>query len=252
MNAMNDALTHTKLLRLFHHRYGMTPDYEFILECDYRRLICPGDTVFDIGAHVGRHTRTFSEIVGPRGNVWAFEPLPLQFSTLEALNLGPQVKLFNAAVSDQPGRSCFVHARGTPSESGLRQRIFNAPDLADPETIDVDVVRIDDFIQQIPSLQFAKIDVEGGEIGCLRGAVETLRRWRPFVAVEYGAQSYSAYGHTRRTLFDFAESNGYVIGDLFGAVCENLDTWDAVCDVIYWDWFLVPQERIAEWQQSFS
>jgi len=112
----------------------------------------------------------------------------------------------------------------------------------------VDVVRLDDFLDQIPSLHFVKIDVEGGEIGCLRGAVNALRRWKPFVSVEYGAQSYSAYGHARRTLFDFAESIGFIIGDLFGAVCSHLQTWEVVCDTVYWDWFLVPQERLVEWQ----
>ena len=184
--------------------------------------------------------------------VWAFEPLPPQFSALEELNLGQHVKLFNAAVSNYSGQSSFVHARGTPSESGLKQRIFNAPVFADPQRIYVNVVCIDDFVEKIPSLHFAKIDVEGGEIDCLRGAVNTLRRCRPFVAVEYGAGSYSAYGHTRRTLFDFATSVGFIIGDLFGAVCRDLDTWEAVCDKVYWDWFLVPEERVVEWQRLLT
>jgi len=249
---MNDAVIHAKLLEAFHKRYGIIPDYESILECNYRRLIRPGNTVIDIGAHLGRHTSVFAEIVGPTGRVWAFEPLPQQFSTLKALNLGSHVKLMNVAVSDRTGPSSFVHARGTPSESGLRQRIYNVPDVADPETIQVDVVRLDDFLGPISSLHFVKIDVEGAEIGCLRGAVNLLRRSRPFVTVEYGASSYSVYGHTRRTLFDFAESIDFVIGDLFGAVCPDSQTWDVVCDRVYWDWFLVPRERIAEWQSHLQ
>ena len=80
---MNGAVVHAKLLGAFHNRYGIIPDYEHILECNYRRLIGPANTVFDIGAHVGRHTRIFSEIVGPQGAVWAFEPLPVQFSVLK-------------------------------------------------------------------------------------------------------------------------------------------------------------------------
>lgn len=116
----------------------------------------------------------------------------------------------------------------------------------------IEVVRLDDFLDQIPSLQLVKIDVEGGEIGCLRGAAKLLRRRRPFVAVEYGAQSHSVYGHARRTLFDFAESIDFVVGDLFGAVCPDFETWDVVCDKVYWDWFLVPRERIGECQSHFQ
>jgi tRNA A58 N-methylase Trm61 len=85
---MNDAIIHAKLLEAFHKRYGIIPDYESILECNYRRLIGPGDTVIDIGAHVGRHTSVFGEIVGPKGTVWAFELLPQQLMVLGALNLG--------------------------------------------------------------------------------------------------------------------------------------------------------------------
>ena len=102
---MNDAVVHAKLLMAFRDRYRIIPDYEHVLECDYRRLIGPGDTVFDIGAHEGRHTSVFSEIVGPSGIVWAFEPLPLQFGTLDRLELGPHVRLINAAVSNYSGRS---------------------------------------------------------------------------------------------------------------------------------------------------
>src|SRR5262245_27460113 len=35
-----------------------------------------GDTVFDIGAHVGIYTLLFSDRVGPTGRVIAFEPAP--------------------------------------------------------------------------------------------------------------------------------------------------------------------------------
>jgi len=213
---MNDAIIHARLLEAFHKRYGIIPDYESILECNYRRLIGPGDTVIDIGAHLGRHTSVFAEIVGPTGTVWAFEPLAQQFSILKALNLGSHVKLLNVAVSDQAGRSSFVHARGTPSESGLRQRIYNVPDVADPETIQVDVVRLDDFLGRISSLHFVKIDVEGGEIGCLRGAVNLLRRLRPFVAVEYRACRTPSMG-TRDAHFSISLSRPTLLSVTFSA-----------------------------------
>jgi FkbM family methyltransferase len=125
-------------------------------------------SVKDNDTHLGRHTRVFADIVGPTGMLLAFEPLTPQFLALEALNLSPHVRLINAAVSDYSGRSAFVHARGTPSEGGLRGRIQRSGSggaTDDP----CHVVCLDDFLDQIPSLHFAKIDVEGGEIGCPRG-----------------------------------------------------------------------------------
>ena len=37
-------------------------------------------------------------------------------------------------------------------------------------------IRIVDFLDEITSLHYVKIDVEGGEIACPRGGVNTLRR----------------------------------------------------------------------------
>jgi len=91
-----------------------------------------------------------------------------------------------------------------------------------------------------------------GLIACIEGARTALGKFRPLVAVEYGYPSYSVYGNEPRTLFELAQSIGYVVGDLFGAVCQDVSEWEAVCDVAYWDWFLVPQERIDEWRIRLS
>ena len=249
---MSRAAIHADLLADFHNRLGIVPDYEHVLECGYRGLIDSGDTVVDVGAHTGRHTSVFAELVGPEGLVLAFEPLPDARDMLEARGLGPQVRLLPFALADVPGRAPFIHARGTPEESGLRRKNYNRPDLVHPEEIEVDIRRLDDFLADFRGLAFVKIDVEGAEIACIKGARAALDRFRPFVTVEYGRPSYSAYGNEARTLFDLAKSFGYVIGDLFGAVCRDVAEWGLVCDVAYWDWFLVPQERVDEWRARLS
>ena len=40
------------------------------------RFLKAGMTVFDVGAHVGFYTLLFSQYVGAKGRVFAFEPLP--------------------------------------------------------------------------------------------------------------------------------------------------------------------------------
>lgn len=41
-----------------------------------KRLCRPGMTILDIGANVGAHTLRFAKLVGERGRVVAFEPMP--------------------------------------------------------------------------------------------------------------------------------------------------------------------------------
>lgn len=231
------------------HRLRGFPDYEALLERAYRSLIRAGDTVIDVGAHTGRHTAVFRELVGGAGRVLAFEPLPDVAQALRDRGFDDRVQIFQCALSDFSGRSSFVHARGTPQESGLKERLYNHPALAAPTTIEVEVRRLDEFLPLIDQLSFLKLDIEGAELSCLRGAVELVRRFRPVISVEFGGSAYGAYGETPRALFDFAAAAGYRIGDLFGGICPDLESWLRVCDTAYWDYFLVPSERCAAWHR---
>ena len=69
--------------------------------------------------------------------------------------------------------------------------------------------------------------------------------------VEYGSPTYSSYGYKARSLFDFAETAGYWISDLFGNVIVELAAWEAVCDRSYWDFFLIPREKREQWECAF-
>lgn len=248
------SIIHAQLLADFHNRLRIIPDYEAVLEAGYRRLIAEGDVVLDIGAHCGRHTAVFAQLVGSSGHVYAFEPLPEQRARLNALSLGPTVTVLPFALSDHVGTSTFVHAKGAPEESGLRQRIYNNPELVKPETFNVQIETVDHVLGDLgqSKVDFVKIDIEGGEISCLQGAKQTLLRDRPLLTVEYGRPAYSAYGHTAQTLMNVAKPLDYVIGDLFGAVCNTMEEWEQVCDKAFWDYFLIPAERVVEWRSRLT
>jgi len=250
MEVITRSKANVDLLAFLRDRLGIVPDYEELLEQAYSRLVRKGDTVVDVGAHQGRHTSVLADLVGLEGRVLAFEPLPEFAQLLQQSLPAPPVRVIAAALSDKPGESSFVRARGVPSESGLVARRYNYPELVTPETIQVKVERLDDHLTELAGLRFVKIDAEGAEVSILNGGRAVVETFRPFVAVEYGAGSYEAYGLTRASLFEYAKSMDYVIGDLFGALCEDEHTWLQVCDVSCWDWFLVPRERAEEWLQS--
>lgn len=217
------------------------PDYEALLETRYLPWLESGNVVADIGAHRGRHLRRFIERVGPTGRVLGFEPLPFAFQHLQAF-VAPNVEIHNVALSDKPGTAEFVFNEGAPEESGLQERIYNDPSLTRLTRIPCVIATLDQYALALDRLDFIKIDVEGGEIGCLNGGLRTLQKHRPLISVEYGYPSYSVYKHSKRTLFDLASGQGYVLYDLYLNPLRDLEDWELACDSVYWDFFMVPQE----------
>jgi hypothetical protein len=72
-----------------------------------------------------------------------------------------------------------------------------------------------------------------------------LAQRRPILSVEYGAPGYSQYGHQRETLFRWAKAHRYVMADLFGNCITTEAEWNRLCDTVYWDFFMFPEERAA-------
>jgi hypothetical protein len=71
-----------------------------------RQLIRTGDRVFDIGAHIGLHTVLFSELVGPTGEVHAFEPNAAKASTLAVtISSLRNARLHPVALGERAGRA---------------------------------------------------------------------------------------------------------------------------------------------------
>jgi FkbM family methyltransferase len=146
----------------------------------------------DVGANQGRF---LAEMVAraPRGRHVAFEPLPQLAAGLR--KAFPDVEVHEAAVADVAGSAEFVAVAEDPAYSGLRERRY--PD-ADWHTERIPV-RIEVLDEQLPAdyvPTLIKIDVEGAELGALRGALGTIRRHRPYVVFEHGLGASERYGTT--------------------------------------------------------
>jgi FkbM family methyltransferase len=144
---------------------GVNGTYE-AAELDlFARSIRSGDTVLDIGAHIGLYTLTAARAVGPTGRVVAFEPSTANFVLLEAnvvANGYSNVELHRAACSDTAGTGVLVLS---PTNSGDHQL------RADGAGSRVDTVRLDDLDVRP---QVVKMDVQGAEPLVLAGAAQLL------------------------------------------------------------------------------
>jgi FkbM family methyltransferase len=125
-------------------------------------------TLIDCGADIGLVSLRLAAQYPNLARVIAFEPnheaFPILKANLERLPFAAES--LEAAVSDFSGQAELRSPR--PGTTGCSRFIVPAPDG------DVAVVRLDDLGIDPSHGLFLKIDVEGGELGVLRGAVRTL------------------------------------------------------------------------------
>lgn len=152
--------------------------YEWETQRVFGQIVKPGDTVFDVGAHVGFYALLASVLVGPAGRVFAFEPLPENIAYLKrhiALNRLENVAVIEAAVSNHSGAASFKRGEGGVRGTGRLSAIDG--------DIQVNVIRLDDLVAsgQASPPGVIKIDVEGAGFGVLDGARTLLARARPVI-----------------------------------------------------------------------
>ncbi len=141
--------------------------------------------MLDIGANIGYFSLLALNLVGPGGNVTAFEASPYIASILKkniSLNMaiGNSFKLHEKAVTDSPGVLTFNEAKGD------HLGISSLRDLGERtnRSISVPAVRIDDLLETIDTIKLIKLDVEGAELLALNGMVSLIKRDRPYIIFE--------------------------------------------------------------------
>jgi FkbM family methyltransferase len=140
-----------------------------------RRLVRPGMTVVDAGAHIGYYTRLFAELVGPAGRVLAVEPERENYSLLlRNIPSGTHeyVEAVDVALSDEEGEATLYVAAGHSIHS-----LVHGYMPAD-EAVSVRVTTLDRLLEDrgIERVDFVKIDVEGAEPRVLAGMMRTIAR----------------------------------------------------------------------------
>jgi FkbM family methyltransferase len=153
----------------------------------------------DIGAHAGSILRDLVRLA-PRGSHWAFEPLPAFAAGLRAEF--PLVEVCEVALSDVAGTAAFHHAVAAPGWSGLKWRDISPHVDTRWEVLTVQTARLDDLIAIETPVAFVKIDVEGGELGVLRGGERLFRRHRPIIVFEHGLGSADVFGTRPEDVWD--------------------------------------------------
>ncbi|WP_343636886.1 FkbM family methyltransferase [Fluviicola sp.] len=191
--------------------------------------------IFDIGANIGQTAFNMSLVQQSKGLhpvIYAFEPYPKTFGKLER-NIGNNpaliVKAYNLGLGSEKG-SLHMMQHNAWNSGGFRMTSDTSNSIVVP------VISLDEFVSenQIPAIDFIKIDVEGFELEVLKGARQTIRRFRPVIVFEYSVENILAQQGNIPEALDELVKNNYKISTKEGisdlkAILELEDQTDLIC-----------------------
>jgi FkbM family methyltransferase len=183
-----------------------------------------GDSLcVDVGAHVGDFLDKFVA-AAPSGEHVAIEPLPELAERLR--DDYPHVRVEWCVLGDHEGSETFYRQIDRPAWSSLspdHRATANSP----VEELVVPMRRLDDVVERA---DFVKIDVEGAELGVLRGAGELLRAGPP-ILFEHAHIHARHFGTAPGDVWDELSRYDYKLYSLdgrgpharqaFGAICQR-------------------------------
>ncbi len=198
------------------HIYDMTANglYEIETVRMMERLLKPGDTFIDVGAHVGYFSMIAAALV-EYGSVIAFEPNRKNFDALTAnrdLNTFDVTTRRNAVGKESGLRKMWVNHDNDGGHAfwDVGHHPFNALSREGPETEGVVMLELTNFMKHYSRPNLIKIDVEGSELDVLKGAQELLKA-NPDCSVicEINRFALSQMGTTEQELRTFMHERGY-------------------------------------------
>ena len=213
------------------------------------KMLKPGMTVLDVGAHHGLYTLLAAKRVGAQGRVIAFEPSSRERKRLRKhlwVNRCSNVRIAGCALGESAGEADFFLVEGLHDWCNS----LRPPDVEErTSTVRIGVRRLDDVLERlgINKVDFVKLDVEGAELGVLRGAERLLKgAARPAILVEVQDLRTRPWGYRAREIVQWLAATGYRWFEL--DTDGKLEP--AAMDLAVYDANLValPGERLAEFQ----
>lgn len=168
--------------------------------------------VLDIGAQSGGFSLLSK--YHPETKWFCFECDPTNYSFLREnieMNNITNCFIFPFAVSNQSGKAILHRSEHFGLHTiGSNPKRFKE-DLS--RNVEVKTISIDEFIisNNLPSVDFIKIDTEGCELDILKGAKNTISKFKPKILLEFCGTNLEQFGYSQKDLLDFIKSLSYQI-----------------------------------------
>lgn len=206
--------------------------------------------IVDGGASIGDTSDRFASLF-PKANVYAFEPFDHFIKPLrQKAKANHRIKVFPLALDEQTGeRTLHINeSEGTNSllaASATGKQIY--PDLLKQKgEIKVSATSLDKWAedQKIDRVDILKLDLQGGELGALKGATRNLQHKSiKFVLVEISFVSQYENQPIASDIFKHLEFHGYGLFNLYQCLYHN-------GQIIQADAIFIEQSTLAELRSS--
>jgi FkbM family methyltransferase len=142
-----------------------------------------GDIVIDAGSCYGDSALYFANKVGENGHIYSFEFIPSNLSVFtKNIMCNPvqdlRISVIKKALWSHSDLSVGYIDSGPASNIVVNSYLENAQGK-------VNTITIDDFVRlnNITRIDFIKMDIESSELAALKGAIETLSKYKPKLAI---------------------------------------------------------------------
>jgi len=185
--------------------------------------------ILDVGTNVGETLLNFARLTGTNGMVYGFEPVNENYEKCRrniSLNAFMNISVSQKALSDKTETLYFA-----PSVNNNSGGIFMNKENGSNEH-SASAITLDDFISEkkINRVDLIKIDVEGFEYHVLKGAIQTVSRFRPLLFIEIDEYNLRRQGAGAGMILEVLREHGYQFNKAGGeAVLENDGHYDLVC-----------------------
>lgn len=198
--------------------------YKRYLEDPFFRLtkqhpyLFKGGHILDIGANVGYTSIVFSEAIAPPFQVFCFEPDPTNFASLNQVidiykarrKLVPVL----AAVGAETGTVELWHNQNHHADHRILTPTYRKTKVNSAQVSVVKLWSVDQFakVENIGSIKFIKIDVQGYELPVCLGMQQTLVDHPDVaIAIEYAPAAMVDLGFEPQELLQFFQTRNYLI-----------------------------------------
>jgi FkbM family methyltransferase len=200
----------------------------------FAEILSEGDVAVDIGANVGFTAAMMAKSVGKSGTIHCFEPGSVPFKRLarfadDANANGYQIVTYNMGASHEKSTVQLNTSKvDNPGWLTMVPGLMSEASFSHSETIEVD--RVDELlIESNIAPKLIKIDVEGAELGVIKGLTALFeKKILPAVICEVAPNAYPYLGFDLAYLFDLMNKFGYVPTDTFGKPITSISFQDTI------------------------